>query len=54
MPKKPKDVSSDEHINIRLPKQEKTSFIEAARNAGFDLTTWIRLVLRKTAGIDRR
>lgn len=42
------------NMHIKLPVEEKAAFENKARDAGFDLTTWVRLGLRKLAGIDKR
>jgi hypothetical protein len=42
------------NLHIRLPVEEKIAFGEAARKSGFDVTTWVRLVLRKAARLDQK
>jgi len=39
-------------LHIRLPADEKRAFKRAAEAAHFNLTLWVRLVLRKAAGMD--
>lgn len=42
------------NLHVRLPGQEKAEFVRAAEARGLDLSTWVRLVLRRAAGLDRR
>lgn len=42
------------NLHIRLPSEELRAFKDAALKSGFDFTTWVRLALRKIAGLDRR
>lgn len=51
MPKRKKQLVN---LHIRLPSEEKQAFVDAASRSGFDLTTWVRLGLRKLAGMDKR
>jgi len=52
--KKPVSKNSTANVHIRLPAEEKAAFMKAAESSGFDFTTWIRLGLRKLAGLDKR
>jgi len=58
MPKKKKAVSTPNAalaiLHIRLPADEKRAFMKAAEAAHFNLTLWVRLGLRKLAGLDKR
>lgn len=53
MPRPPKKKPSA-NLHIRLPADELHAFKEAAQKSRFDFTTWVRLALRKVAGIDKR
>lgn len=54
MPRDPKKIHSDDHLHIRVPAQEKAAYIAAAEKSGFDFTTWVRLWLRRAAGLDKK
>ena len=43
---------SDAHLNIRLPDAEKVAYETAAAKRGLDVTTWVRIHLRRAAGLD--
>lgn len=42
------------NLHIRLSVEDKYDFMKAAEASGFDLTTWVRLALRKAVGKDKR
>lgn len=41
-----------ENLHVRLPPGEKKEFRKAADRVKLDLTTWVRLALRRAAGLD--
>jgi hypothetical protein len=45
-------MASDDTLNIRLPAAEKRIFELEAYEQKLDLTTWVRLHLRKAARLD--
>jgi uncharacterized protein (DUF1778 family) len=49
----PKKKIETTNLNIRLPPAEKRAFKRAAEIAMRDLTTWVRLNLRKASGLDK-
>lgn len=52
MPKKLR-AARDAVLHVRLPKREKTNFESAAARSGFSLSTWVRMSLRKAAGVEK-
>lgn len=55
MPKKSKPKKpADANLHIRLPAKEKAAFIDAAFKQRLNFTTWVRLWLRRGAGLDKR
>lgn len=48
MAKKPKYA----RLHVRMTAAEKRAFTKAAENAGLSLSTWLRQVARKEAGLD--
>lgn len=42
------------NLHIRLYPEELDAFKRAADKAALDFTTWVRLSLRKIAGLDQR
>lgn len=54
MKKPPKDDKSIANLHIRLPAEELKDAKAEAKRSGFDFTTWLRLLMRKATGKDRR
>lgn len=48
----PKKKRKSENLHVRLPPGEKSHFKKAAERVKLDLTTWVRLLLRRGAGLD--
>ena len=48
----PKTIRKSENLHVRLPPGEKAQFKKAADRVKLDLTTWVRLLLRRGAGLD--
>ena len=42
------------NLHIRLPVDEKAAFIDASFKQKLSFTDWVRLWLRKGAGLDKR
>lgn len=47
--RKPKDVRKEESIRLRLTVQEKVLWSKVAKEAGRDLSNWIRYVSNRAA-----
>lgn len=45
------DRTREKPMQIRLTAEEHAAFSEAASNAGFDLSNWVRMILRKASGL---
>jgi len=48
-----RSASGSANLHIRLPPEEKDAYAKAAEASRFDLTTWVRLNLRKASGLDK-
>ena len=46
--RKPKEDRKEESVRIRMTKQDKEDFDEAAAKESLDLSTWLRSVARRS------
>jgi uncharacterized protein (DUF1778 family) len=50
-PRKPKTERKQETLRIRVTADQKKALTDAARRAGLDLSTWLRVLALRAAGL---
>jgi uncharacterized protein (DUF1778 family) len=50
-PQKPKAERKQETLRIRVTADQKRALTSAARRAGLDLSTWVRVLALRAAGL---
>lgn len=49
--RKPRAERKEEMVRLRVTKEQKKAFTEAAARAGLDLSAWLRVVALRAAGL---